>query len=714
MDRVVQAFQSLQDHKDDLTAAVQARRGRRISDPSDNGGTGAIPWLQGVENHEFRSPSKSISGTQLERMRGRHGERSPSPVTKVSPTHEGIHQQASPKKGFAAKVRMHHNAAEGSGVKEMKPHTTAIGTHGLHKWFPITSGLSSGRAEVGDKAHAVVPNTTGTDSEALIAQKQQQEDHTSGEHDGVIASDGVSLGVTQQLEAIMAGLEPSCQEQERDQPAKDSLVVKKPRKRKRKEGAAAAESNPVVITTPTTARNKQNECKHGAESPAPGDGTASSRRRIPARLLPWSCAMCTFGNKGGDNACEMCQTPRNNHSPNESGLGTEIPSAHAAPLERHRDNATPQANANTDPCAPSARHLHTRGTRKKGPPPVAAAAAAAVNTALPSGAEKKKAKKQQEQQPHRKLTGRQAQAQAPLHSKPEPPIAYIGALREKVKVPARRSRLVGALDPGKGDTAGPVALNKHARQRCLPHNTTWTGSKAPLVLLGSGLEAQGKEALKTLATACGATVVDQWRPSVTHVVCGSLPDSKNCTNVCRTAHRTFKYLMGVLAGKWIVSDGWVAACLASGTMVNEDEYEIESDSMGSVGGPNKGRTVRAVRSGGFDGLLKGFEIHLVGEFARRAHVVDLVKAAGGKIAGRLPTTGASGGHPGGVVLMEVPDNGNTNEKTTAIAADAFRAAVAEEPWYAKAVGARVPVVSHRWLTDSISRLEVCPMADFVV
>lgn len=42
----------------------------------------------------------------------------------------------------------------------------------------------------------------------------------------------------------------------------------------------------------------------------------------------------------------------------------------------------------------------------------------------------------------------------------------------------------------------------------------------------------------------------------------------------RHSRRTFKYLMGILTGAWVVDADWAAACLARCTPVEEGAFEV--------------------------------------------------------------------------------------------------------------------------------------------
>jgi BRCA1-associated RING domain protein 1 len=249
------------------------------------------------------------------------------------------------------------------------------------------------------------------------------------------------------------------------------------------------------------------------------------------------------------------------------------------------------------------------------------------------------------------------------------------------------------------------------------------------VLLGSGLDSLGKEQLRSLGALCGATIADKWNPRVTHVICGAgganaaYPGEK-------TARRTFKYLMGVLHGRWVLTQDWVNAQLSSKKKVDETAYQVEKDGVGCACGAAASKAAAIAGCSGSKNaaaashmLLRGFEVQLQGEFANKSQMIDLIKAAGGKVVSRLPTTGASTSgttnnnkkksnnktsstEVGGVVLVEVPD-------TSEAVAAGFKAAIVGQTWFSKAVETGVPVASHRWLTDSISTFQLAPLDKFL-
>ncbi|GIM06864.1 hypothetical protein Vretimale_11109, partial [Volvox reticuliferus] len=110
------------------------------------------------------------------------------------------------------------------------------------------------------------------------------------------------------------------------------------------------------------------------------------------------------------------------------------------------------------------------------------------------------------------------------------------------------------------------------------------------VLLGSALDdgPAGKGLLKRLAAASGGRVVEQYQPAVTHVLCG--------TDAARRARRTFKYLMGVAHGAWVLDVGWAAACLSAGhALPEEGEFAVLGDQTGGICGAAEARRRRLLR-----------------------------------------------------------------------------------------------------------------------
>ncbi|CAN4076208.1 unnamed protein product [Withania somnifera] len=148
-----------------------------------------------------------------------------------------------------------------------------------------------------------------------------------------------------------------------------------------------------------------------------------------------------------------------------------------------------------------------------------------------------------------------------------------------------------------------------------------------LVLCCSALTADEKGLVSTLKKFSGVTVVKNWDRSVTHVIAST--DEKGA---CR---RTLKYLMGVLTGKWILSIGWIIACLEAREFIDEQQYEIRIDTHGIVDGPKLGR-LRILNKQ--PKLFDGYKFFFMGDFlpSYKSYLHDIVMAAGGIVLSRKP------------------------------------------------------------------------------
>ena len=69
------------------------------------------------------------------------------------------------------------------------------------------------------------------------------------------------------------------------------------------------------------------------------------------------------------------------------------------------------------------------------------------------------------------------------------------------------------------------------------------------------------------------------------------------------SRRTMKFLLGVLHGKWILRISWVAECLKTGCIADEEQHEVTMDSGGRSSGPILGRMHAGLK------LLKGWEVN---------------------------------------------------------------------------------------------------------
>lgn len=649
--------------------------------------------MQGIENDAFRSPSRSLSGTALEKLR-KQGAKSPPTVRKGDKPDnraDGTVADSQPVLGDAL----------AAAKPTTRKRTEAPGVQSIHKWLKKNSGdKASAEGEAQQEEEKEEMQEEAVDAAAAVGSPSMSSDSLLG--------GGCPENAARQLNDIVAGF-GSCNptpvvqatgpEPTPGVPSSDPASsekenqAKKGRAQKRGSSGTLAAANEKMEKT-STGRGKKSRQAIDTTDPTPPSAAAAAalaedggRRRIPTRLVPWNCGLCTFENKGSDAKCQMCQTIR----------GADTPPAVTAAAER-----------------------------------AALATAAAVGQHIPmediispdvgegSGRTEKAGRKKGEAQqarPARKLTGGVKGTNNNKRKESGAAAAAAGGGVDVVAVKEGHNQAAAAVASPPGRATSNTA-------------NLWTGGKmASWTLLGSGLDTTGREQLRTLATVSGATVVDKWNPRVTHVICGAGGAGGAGE---RSARRTFKFLMGVLHGRWVLTQDWITTCLASKKSIEEGEFVVEKDGVGCPCGAATARAaaVAAVGGGAWPSptrngvaglLLRGYEVQLQGEFANRGQMVDLLKAAGATVVSRLPTEGAAvavaaagkkrnskasaGG--GGVVLVEVPDSSEA-----AIAG--YTTAIMSEGWYKKAMESGIPVASHRWVTDSISKFELCSVDAFLI
>ena len=96
---------------------------------------------------------------------------------------------------------------------------------------------------------------------------------------------------------------------------------------------------------------------------------------------------------------------------------------------------------------------------------------------------------------------------------------------------------------------------------------------------------------------------------------------------------TFKMMMAMCEGKWLLSVAWMDACIAANTLLPVDEYEIN----GTVDFPNHGPArAREQRLKGGSHLLQGVHICVHGECSvvSPAQVSRMIESLGGAMITR--------------------------------------------------------------------------------
>lgn len=199
---------------------------------------------------------------------------------------------------------------------------------------------------------------------------------------------------------------------------------------------------------------------------------------------------------------------------------------------------------------------------------------------------------------------------------------------------------------------------------------------------------------------------------------------------------------GILAGCWVVSSAWVAACCqAGGALLPEEPFEVLGDgSSGSngggcggsdaggtaakaaMGGPAKGRQAKAE---GRAPLLSGWRVFVLGSGPVKDSCVTLVKAAGGSVAARLPPALLTSQQQTQQQQQQTPESpvGTGDEGQMLVLVPEGSAAAAGssggcsgsskgQKGHAEALG--LPVLRQKWLMDCVSHMELLPIDGYRV
>ncbi|XP_010275915.1 PREDICTED: protein BREAST CANCER SUSCEPTIBILITY 1 homolog [Nelumbo nucifera] len=241
----------------------------------------------------------------------------------------------------------------------------------------------------------------------------------------------------------------------------------------------------------------------------------------------------------------------------------------------------------------------------------------------------------------------------------------------------------------------------HARQAevVIKHSST---TRQPWRHLGcsnwliccSALTVAEKEIVSEFAKLAGVSVSKTWRSNVTHVIA-----STDENGACK---RTFKVLMGILEGKWILKIDWIIACMKAMEPVDKEQYEINVDIHGVRDGPRLGR-LRVLNK--HPKLFNGFMFYFTGEFmpSYKGYLQDLVVAAGGTVLQRKPISrdqerllcGSSKSEIFIIYSVDLPDKCDPGKKTMICNRRRSDAEV-----LANSTGAKV--ASSAWILDSIA------------
>ncbi|KAJ8758777.1 hypothetical protein K2173_000498 [Erythroxylum novogranatense] len=266
----------------------------------------------------------------------------------------------------------------------------------------------------------------------------------------------------------------------------------------------------------------------------------------------------------------------------------------------------------------------------------------------------------------------------PLHSSSKLPWENPGTKERRMASPQN-----GKMQNQKNRVVSKQAINTG------PYWKLFIGCKKP-VLCCSALTVIEQESIAGFERLCGVTVLKKWDSNVTHVIA-----STDENGACR---RTFKFLIGILEGRWILNIEWVKDCMKAMKHVDEEQYEIGADTHGIRDGPRLGR-LRLLNKQ--PKIFEGFDFYLLGDFAPsyKRYLQDLVIAAGGTILQRKPISvlisGSSAPSTFVVYSKEMPENCDPSKKDMILTQRMSRAVTVASTTGAKAT-------SNSWVLDSIA------------
>ncbi|KAK4744290.1 hypothetical protein SAY87_010602 [Trapa incisa] len=219
-------------------------------------------------------------------------------------------------------------------------------------------------------------------------------------------------------------------------------------------------------------------------------------------------------------------------------------------------------------------------------------------------------------------------------------------------------------------------------------------------LCGSSLSSQDRPLLERFAAMTGASVSKYWSPEVTHVV-AAIDEDGACT-------RTFKVLMAILHGRWVLNINWIRACMEAMAPVDEESYEVLLDNHASSNGPRLGR-LRTLNNN--PKLFNGLKFYLAGDFgpAFTRDLRNLVTAGGGEVLkSKESLKGVSGNtevSAGLIVFNPEPPEGVQLGEEVSI----YWQKINEAEELAASSGSKV--ISYMWILESIASCELQPLVD---
>ncbi|XP_047137263.1 breast cancer type 1 susceptibility protein homolog isoform X2 [Hydra vulgaris] len=176
------------------------------------------------------------------------------------------------------------------------------------------------------------------------------------------------------------------------------------------------------------------------------------------------------------------------------------------------------------------------------------------------------------------------------------------------------------------DSTKPSLTDISLKELSLTNNNNIQELKSPCIMI-SRLTKKQTSLCDLLCQKLKAKINQNFSDDVTHLVIGT--DENNY--IFKTSY-TFKYLMALVSGIWIVSFHWVIQCLKNSKFVEEDSFEVKGDpSDGHEEIPAQYRIAATNRKN----LLSGYCIWVQGTFQRspikKDQLVMLIKKLGAEV-----------------------------------------------------------------------------------
>ena len=491
LDGLVSKFAKIEEFKNDLAAAC-----RSLAMDEKHEGEGRrlvremmLPWVQGVEDEEYQSPSESFSGAALEELRndavrpGTAG--SIEDDAAIPPTQDNLGVP-----GVFSQLKGAHS----------EENTDAVGQKSIKEWVKVMkSGTPVTVPESPDEGFPVQPDSKKNVDNILAGLEDQL--NTCEKETPQQSKMALAFPVT------FPSTGSAGTDKENTEVQKDGASKKEKGDNKR-DVSTRSES---AVKTAKRARASRKAIEQ-AKTPDAAIVCSEDRRRIPARLLPWSCVACTYENKGSVTECEMCGQTKGNQGSRASPNTIEDQRTIEAKAKSSASRRGSKRAANISHMIESTPQLPVSNCDNKTPvteTEIDNVAKASQVTLTDVNAKDRKANKKQ----------------------------------------SRLAKTVATKKIVSRDNAWSEEDIEKLRQ---------------IVVSASNLCEDDKTTLKMFCHEAGPAYSSSWTPRVTHIVCA---DSKEPS-------KTFKYYISLLTGAQLVSVRWVKECVRTKSYVPEAIYDV--------------------------------------------------------------------------------------------------------------------------------------------